>query len=100
LNSIHLSLIHEAIVLDKWFTGFVPEQPKGEWLIVSKRPNDRHLSKEEKKRSKQINLVQHSIEKELGDLSSRFTTSLSSITRDMKESGSHLCFILVLHFTI
>jgi hypothetical protein len=70
---------NEAIVLDKGFTGFVPEQPKGEWLIVSKRPKSGHLSKEEKKRNKEINLVRHPIEKELGDLSSRFTTSLSSI---------------------
>jgi hypothetical protein len=73
---------NEAIVLDKGFTGFVPEQQKGEWLlIVSKRPKSGHLSKEENKRNKKINLVRHFIEKELGDLSSVLASqpSLSSI---------------------
>jgi hypothetical protein len=36
---------NEAILLDKEFTSFVPEQPKGEWLIVRKHLKDGHLLK-------------------------------------------------------
>jgi hypothetical protein len=40
---------NKAIVLDKGFTGFVPELPKDEWLIVHKRPKSGDLTKEDRK---------------------------------------------------
>jgi hypothetical protein len=63
---------NESIVMDKGFSGFVPEQPKGQWLIMKKRPKHGKFSKEERRRNKEINLVRRPIEKELGDISSRF----------------------------
>jgi hypothetical protein len=88
---------NETIVLDKWFTDFVPEQPKGEWLFVSKRPKGRHLSKEENKRNKEINLFPYSIEKELGDLSSRFTTFTVKYQHERKWFTPLLHFDVALH---
>jgi hypothetical protein len=63
---------NEGIVLDKGFVGFVPVEPRGQWLIMHKRPKHGELSVDEKKRNKEISLVRKPIEKELGDINSRF----------------------------
>jgi hypothetical protein len=63
---------NEGIVLDKGFVGFVPSVSRGQWLIMRKCPKHGELSAEDKKRNKEINLVRKPIEKELGDISSRF----------------------------
>jgi len=81
-------------VLDKRFTGFVPEQPKCEWLIVHKCPKAGHISKEENKKIKKINLVPYPIKNKLDDFSSRFTIL------SVKYQHKRKWFTPLLHFDV